>query len=92
MGVNKLLDTGDKSKKAELQAEKERRAQLVIKNMQGAINQLVEQISSLQKKAINLETSASDAEANREAIRLLTERLKFMQQSVAKRKQAFGVA
>ena len=92
MGVNKLLDTGDKSKKAELQAEKERRAQLVIKNMQGAINQLVEQISSLQEKAINLETSASDAEANREAIRLLTERLKFMQQSVAKRKQAFGVA
>jgi uncharacterized tellurite resistance protein B-like protein len=38
MGVNALLDTGDKSKKAQLQAEKERKAQLVIKNMQGAIN------------------------------------------------------
>ncbi|QYO62780.1 hypothetical protein [Leptolyngbya sp. 7M] len=91
MGVNALLDTGDKSKKAQLQAEKERKAQLVIKNMQGAINQLVEQIEGLQEKAINLEASASDAEANREAIRLLTERLKFMQQSIAKRKQAFGV-
>jgi len=92
MGVNALLDTGDKSKKAQLQAEKERKAQLVIKNMQGAINQLVEQIAGLQEKAINLEASASDAAANREAIRLLTERLKFMQQSVAKRKQAFGAA
>jgi len=92
MGVNALLDTGDKSKKVQLQAEKERKAQLVIKNMQGAINQLVEQISSLQEKAINLEASASDAEANREAIKLLTERLKFMQQSVTKRKQAFAGA
>jgi len=92
MGVNALLDTGDKSKKAQLQAEKERKAQLVIKNMQGAINQLVEQIAVLQEKVINLEASASDAAANREAIRLLTERLKFMQQSIAKRKQAFGAA
>lgn len=91
VGVNALLDTGDKSKKAQLQVEKERKAQLVIKNMQGAINQLVEQISSLQEKAINLEASASDAEANREAIRLLTGRLKFMQQSVTKRKQTAGV-
>lgn len=91
MGVNALLDTGDKSKKAQLQAEKERKAQLVIKNMQGAINQLIEQIANLNQKAINLEASASDAAANREAIQLLTERLKFMQQSVAKRKQVFGV-
>lgn len=92
MGVNALLDTGDKSRKAQFQAEKERKAQLVIKNMQGSINQLVDQISELQEKAIGLEASASDAEANREAIRLLTERLKFMRQSIAKRKQVFGVA
>jgi hypothetical protein len=97
MGVNALLDTGDKSKKAQLQAEKERKAQLVIKNMQGAINQLVEQIASLQEKAINLqekainlEASASDAEANRETIKILTERLRLMKQSVTKRKQALG--
>ncbi|MEP1080349.1 hypothetical protein NDI52_33880 [Leptolyngbya sp. PL-A3] len=92
MGVNALLDTGDKSKKAQHQAEKERKAQLVIKNMQGAINQLVEQISSLQERATKLEASAAEAEANQEAIRLLTERLKFIQQSVNKRKQAYGVA
>lgn len=92
MGVNALLDTGDKSKKAQFQAEKERKAQLVIKNMQGSINQLVDQISELQEKAMSLEASASDAEANREAIRLLTDRLKFMRQSIAKRKQVFGVA
>lgn len=90
MGVNALLDTGDKSKKAQFQAEKERKAQLVIKNMQGAINQLVEQISSLQEKASSLEASASDAEKNRENIRKLTNRLRLMQQSVTKRKQAFG--
>ncbi len=58
--------------------------------MQGAINQLVEQIASLQEKAINLEASAADADKNREAIRVLTERLRFMQQSVAKRKLAVG--
>jgi uncharacterized tellurite resistance protein B-like protein len=90
MGVNALLDTGDKSKKAQLQAEKERKAQLVIKNMQGAINQLVEQITSLQEKAVNLEASGADAEANREAIRILSERLRSMKQSVTKRKQALG--
>ncbi|MBP0005178.1 MAG: TerB family tellurite resistance protein [Cyanobacteria bacterium SBC] len=92
IGVNTLLDTGDKSKKAKLQAEKERKAQLVIKNMQDAINQLVERIAKLQEKTAHLESSAADAEANREAIQRLTERLKFMQQSVAKRKHAFGAS
>ena len=92
MGVNALLDTGDKSKKAKLQAEKERKAQLVIKNMQGAIDQLVDQIADLQEKAMNLEASAADAEVNREAIKQLTERLRFMQQSVTRRKQVFGAA
>lgn len=92
MGVNALLDTGGKSEKEKLQAEKERKAQLVIKNMQGAIERLVEQISILQEKAVDLEASAADAEANREAIRLLTERLRFIKQSVAKRKQAAEVA
>lgn len=90
MGINTLLDTGDKSKKSQLQAEKERKAQLVIKNMQGAIDQLVEQIIHLQEKTTTLEVGAASAEANREAIKILTERLRFMQQSVAKRKQASG--
>lgn len=90
MGVNTLLDTGGRSKKAQWQAEQERKAQLVIQNMQEAMNHLVEQITDLQEKATNLEASASNAEANREAIRLLTDRLKFMRQSVSKRKQALG--
>jgi uncharacterized tellurite resistance protein B-like protein len=90
MGVNWLLDTGDHRKKEQIKAERERKAQLVILNMQGAINTLVEQITSLQEKTINLESSAASAEASREAIRILTERLKFMQQSVTKRKQAIG--
>ncbi len=89
MGVNKMLDTGDESKKKQLQAEKERKAQLVIQNMQAAINLLVEKIANLQEKAMNLEASAADAVANREAVKLLTERLRLMQQSVSKRKQAF---
>ncbi|MEA5498275.1 hypothetical protein [Limnoraphis robusta] len=78
MGVNALLDTGDQSKKGQLQAEKERKAQLVRKNIQGAINLLTEQITSLQEKAVNLEASAADAEANREAIRILSERLRLI--------------
>jgi uncharacterized coiled-coil protein SlyX len=91
-GVSQVLDLGGNRAKEEEMKNRERKAQLVIKNMQGAINQLIEKIASLQEKAINLEASASDAAANREAIRLLTERLKFMQQSVAKRKQTFGAA
>lgn len=90
MGVNWLLDTGDHRKKEQIKAERERKAQLVIENMQGAINSLVEQITCLQEKATHLEASAACAAANREAIRILTERLRFMQQSVTKRKQAVG--
>jgi hypothetical protein len=90
MGVNWLLDTGDHRKKDQIKAERERKAQLVIENMQGTINSLVEQITKLQEKATNLEESAASAQANREAIRILTERLRFMQQSVTKRKQAVG--
>ncbi len=88
MGVNWLLDTGDKRKKEELRNEKERKAQLVIKNMQGAIDLIIAQIAELQEKALSMEKSIADAEANREAVRILSERLKFMQQSVAKRKRA----
>ncbi|MGC9526944.1 MAG: hypothetical protein ACP5D7_15530 [Limnospira sp.] len=87
-GVNWLLDTGNEREKAQIQAEKERKSQLVIQNMQAAINQLVEQISKLQEQALNLEGNAAEAEANRTAVRILTERLRAMQQSLKKRKQA----
>lgn len=91
-GVSQMLDLGGNRAKEEARKEQERKAQLVIQNMQGAISQLVSQISSLQEKAASLEASAANAEANKEAIRILTERLRFMQQSVTKRKQAMGVA
>jgi uncharacterized tellurite resistance protein B-like protein len=90
MGVSHLLDLGGNQAKEEERNKQERKAQLVIQNMQGAINQLVEQITSLQAKATNLESSAASAEANREAVKILTERLRFMQQSVTRRKQAVG--
>ncbi|MBW4682822.1 MAG: TerB family tellurite resistance protein [Microcoleus vaginatus WJT46-NPBG5] len=81
MGVSHLLDTGDKQKKAQFQAEKERKAQLVIKNLQETLNGVIEKIEELQK-------AAADAEMNREAIRILTEKMRYLQQLLAKRKQA----
>jgi uncharacterized tellurite resistance protein B-like protein len=92
LGVSQMLDLGGQRAKEEARKVKERKAQLVIQNMQGAINQLVEHIANLQEKATSLEANAADAEANKEAVRLLTERLRFMQQSVTKRKRDFGAA
>ncbi len=88
LGVSSALDLGGNRAKEELRLKQERKAQLVIQNMQGAINQLIDQILDLQTQANRLEASASEAEANREAIRILTERLRFMKQSITKRKQA----
>lgn len=81
VGVSHLLDTGDKKKKAQFQAEKERKAQLVIKNLQDTLNGVIEKIEELQK-------AAADAESNREAIRILTEKMRYLQQLLAKRKHA----
>jgi len=79
-GVNALLDTGDKRRKKQFQAEQERRAQLVIENLQNAINAVVERINQLQ-------LAAADAEANREAIAILTERMRKLNQSMNRRKR-----
>lgn len=80
-GVSQLLDTGDTRAKDEEMRKRERKAQLVIQNLQGALNQLIERIDNLQK-------AAADAETNREAIRILTEKMRYLQQLLAKRKQA----
>lgn len=80
MGVSTFLDTGDKRKKEQLQAERERKAQLVIKNLQGSLNAVIERIENLQK-------AAADAESNREAIHILTEKMRKLQQIIAKRKK-----
>ncbi len=81
MGVSQLLDVGGQQEKDRLMAERERKAQLVITNLQGALNKLIERVA-------NLQTVAADAEANKEAIRVLTEKMRYLQQLVAKRKQA----
>jgi uncharacterized tellurite resistance protein B-like protein len=83
MGVSQLLDVGGQQEKERLMAERERKAQLVIENLQGALNKLVERVA-------NLQTVAADAEASKEAIRVLTEKMRYLQQLVAKRKQASG--
>jgi uncharacterized tellurite resistance protein B-like protein len=84
-GVSTLLDTGNQRAKEEESKKRERKAQLVIENLQGALNGLIERIETLQ-------TAAADAEANREAIRTLTEKMRYLQQLIAKRKQARGEA
>jgi uncharacterized tellurite resistance protein B-like protein len=81
MGASQVLDIGGKQEKERLMAERERKAQLVIANLQGALNKLIERVT-------NLQTVAADAEANKEAIRVLTEKMRYLQQLVAKRKQA----
>lgn len=80
MGVRYLLDSGQEREKERLRAEAMRKAQLVIQNLQEAINLLIERMQELQR-------AAADVEANREAIRQLTERLRALQQIVARRKE-----
>ncbi len=79
-GVKTVLDKGDKRRKKKIQAAQERRAQLIIENLQNAINTIVERISQLQ-------TAAADADANREAVAILTERMRKLNQSVNRRKR-----
>lgn len=79
--VHKLLDGGNKRKKLALQSERERRAQLVIQNLQEAINDLLGRLTSLQE-------AADRAKANEDAIKQLNLRLRALQQLLAKRKAA----
>jgi DNA repair ATPase RecN len=73
------MDGGNKRKKAELQAERERRAQLVIRNLQDAINAIISRLDELQR-------AVDKAQANEQAIRTLTERLNDLQQLLRKRR------
>ncbi|WP_017304587.1 TerB family tellurite resistance protein [Spirulina subsalsa] len=81
LGVNKFLDTGDKRKKEALQAERERKAQLVIQNLQASLNRVIERMAELTQ-------SASQCEANKQAILILNDKMKKLQQLVNKRKNA----
>ncbi len=83
IGLSKILDIGGKRKKETLASERERKAQLVIKNLQDFINIIIDHVNTLKK-------SASDSTANKEAIEVLTNRLKALQQTLSNRKHAMG--
>lgn len=81
IGVTRLLDIGGKRKKARMQRERERKAQLAIQNLQDMIAYLVDQVTELQE-------GAADAAANKEAIQKLNVRLRAMKQLLENRKKA----
>jgi uncharacterized protein YlxW (UPF0749 family) len=79
-----VFDTGGKRKKEKARKEVVRKAQFVIRNLQQMIDTLAEQVRELQK-------AAADAEANREAIRMLNERMAALKQLIAQRELLVGV-
>lgn len=80
MGVRYLLDAGQEREKERLRAEAMRKAQLVILNLQEAISMLADRMHELQ-------SAVADAEASRAAALQLSERLRALQQIVARRKE-----
>jgi uncharacterized tellurite resistance protein B-like protein len=85
IGISKLLDVGGQRKKERMAAERERKAQLVIKNLQEAINEVINYLNELKD-------AAAESAANREAIEVLTRRLKALQQALNARKRAMECA
>jgi cell shape-determining protein MreC len=83
LGLKKLLGDRKKEKEEEIKAAKERRLQLVIKNLQETINAIIERVK-------NLEEKAQQSDANEKAIQLLKERLTTLQRALQKRK-ALGI-
>jgi len=79
LGMKRILGDRKKKKEEELRLQKERKAQLVIKNLQEAINNLTDRISELESKA-------NMAEANEEAIKILNERLLSLKRILKQRK------
>ncbi len=80
IGMKYLFGDSKKEKERKLSAETERKAQLVIKNLQDTINELLKRISSLEPKA-------AESEANQKAIQVLRERLNSLKRILEQRKQ-----
>lgn len=76
--VRWALGLGRAQKQAALSADRERRAQLVVRNLQDAIDHLLARIAALAGHA-------AQAEANADAIARLTQRLHALQQALARR-------
>jgi uncharacterized tellurite resistance protein B-like protein len=79
IGTRWFLGRGNRRAKAQFQAERERRAQLAIRNLHDAINAIIARLGQLQ-------AAAGKAQANQKAIRALTERLNALKQLLSKRK------
>lgn len=80
LGVRYLLDAGQGRAQEQLRAEALRKAQLVILNLQESITLLIGRIAQLQG-------AAADVEASRATIVQLNERLRALQQIVARRQE-----
>ena len=78
LGVRSLLDTGQEREKERLRAEATRKAQLVIQNLQETINLLIARVQALQG-------AAADATTNQQAIMQLNDRMRVLQQILARR-------
>ena len=77
--VSSLFGKSKKDADAKQRADHERKAQLVIKNLQEAITMLCERISQLER-------DAATASANQEAIRQLTERLAALKELLGQKR------
>jgi len=82
--ATKILDAGGGRRKRKLAAERDCRAQLVIKNLHESIQQLAARVAELADRA-------AESEANRAAITSLSERLRSLQQLLSQRQQASAV-
>ncbi len=85
LGTRSLLGDSKEKKGKQLAAELQRKAQLVIKNLQEAINALVERLANLERKAEKLET-------NQEAIEELRKRLTTLKRILDQKNQRLAVA
>lgn len=81
MGVRYLLGISKRNEKAQVAAERERRAQRVLLSMQETINDLIERIMALSERA-------DLAEKNTAEVALLKERLTAMKQILERRRRA----
>lgn len=80
-----LFDVGNKRKKEELRKERQRKTQLAIQNLQETISTLVDQLDDLQE-------DAAKAEANKEAVEKLNDRLRKLKQVLNRREEQLASA
>jgi uncharacterized tellurite resistance protein B-like protein len=83
--LRRLLDIRNQSKKEEYRKERERKTQLAIQNLQETISTLVDQLDDLQEDAAN-------AEANKEAVEKLNDRLRKLKQLLNRREEQLASA